>query len=151
MINQERPIRKDILNVRYGDMQQQMLGKMEPNRCKKASIWWKDIMIVGMDLKERRDCFAGNVTFKVESGENTPLQYGRWIENEPLKLVYPILYQLREKPAGKVAMYERLSQDKWTWDFHINNTQMADENEKVGIQLQELIKILTNVEIDQQK
>lgn len=61
--------------------------------------------------------------FKVGAGELTPfwLGIGRWIGDKPLKLVYPILFKLTEKPGGNDAEMGRIIQGVWTWDFHISD------------------------------
>lgn len=68
----------------------------------------------------------------------TPFWLGRWINDKPLKLVYPILYELTEKPWGKVAKMGRKIQGVRAWDFHISDGQLFIENEEEIRQRNEL-------------
>lgn len=70
MLKEENPIWKDILNARYGYIQRYVYRSEGTSKHKRASTWWKDIQLAGLNIEENNGCFVGNMEYKTGSRGN---------------------------------------------------------------------------------
>lgn len=122
---------RKYLESRYGDLVQVVLMGSNVKLIRKDSVLWKDMITTSLSKTNAFDCFAGNVSFKLGFGNLFLFWYSRWLEGDPLKSLFPLLFVLSHMPKGKVLDMSYWQDDVWRWDFHMEVDVMLDNPEEV--------------------
>lgn len=107
------------------------------------SIWWKDLKFIGGNDVTRNEWFAENITFRLGCGINIPFQKAKWVQSYTLKIVYPELFQVRNKPEGNIVETGEWRNDRWLQNFHQNGDNFAIE---LQTKMEEFCNCLSGVE-----
>lgn len=88
-----------------------------PNRGK-ASVVWQDLCSVGDIGADMGECIIQGFRFKVNSGSSIKFWHHKWLGEEPLLAVFPILYRISiQKEAMISEVWGNYSQETWNLQF----------------------------------
>ncbi|XP_058726151.1 uncharacterized protein LOC131597472 [Vicia villosa] len=150
MVKEGPTIWREFLQARYGNLSLLNLTEVNAKKLRKASIWWRDILVVGKLKNDENtvvDSFSSKIEFKVGNGNNTWFWHSRWIGDKSLKEVFPVIYEKSTNKLGKVYDLWCTNPQVWKWDLGINREVLITMDGEGLEQLKELEEILFEVNL----
>ncbi|XP_058763698.1 uncharacterized protein LOC131637124 [Vicia villosa] len=119
----------EVLKARYGDIKMQILCGGDSRSSSSSSLWWRDLLKVGIFSPFLKDPLISNCSFKVGNGFSTPFWEVGWINSSSLSDDFPDLFELSSLKKVSVAVMGGWREGVWVWgDLGISGAEVAEKN-----------------------
>lgn len=135
---------RNILEARYGYLNQAVLRGSDHKTSVKDSVWWKDLCAASTHKTNTLNCFAGNIRFVLGKGNTIPFWHGKWIGGIPLKQAFRIVFNLSHRPNAMVCEMGGWQQNSWRRELDCQGDMLL-ENPSALMEAMELIEILASI------
>lgn len=109
----------------------------------KASIWWRDINILGKEYTNDPDWFKQLVKLQLGRGDKIRFWIDSWCGPRPFCSLYPELFEATAEKEAKVQHYGLSVDGLWVWDWRWGESATG----VAAAQLEELKVILHDIKI----
>jgi hypothetical protein len=126
LLGQDNLLWKRVLEARYGVV-------ARPNlligRGNNVSVWWKDVVGVGVEKGVAGDWIDEIFIKKLGNGGSTRFWLDHWIGLSPLKEAFPRLYGISLQINNTIQEMGEWVNDKWIWHIKWRRTFFTWEEE----------------------
>ncbi|CAL5198598.1 unnamed protein product [Lathyrus oleraceus] len=110
------------------------------------SIWWRDLIMVDINSKEKHYCFSYFIKYRLNEGRRISFWHINWLGNQSLIDVFPKIYVATTDPFTSVTDARGLNGGSWCWNFQ----DIVINHNVIGrLQLEEVNYMLSNAELVQ--
>ncbi|GAU39871.1 hypothetical protein TSUD_69190 [Trifolium subterraneum] len=131
---------RDIIFARYGFLYPSPHFGGRPSGFRGASLWWKDVSLLGTSVEVASDWFSDGVVKRVGDGNLSSFWFDPWVGGIPLKTRYQRLFQVSEQQLNLVDDMGNWLDGEWHWDFIWKRELSVWETEL----LQSLLSVVVN-------
>lgn len=96
-----------------------------------ASIWWKDLCLIGSDLGSIEDWFGERFAKKIGNGCSTSFWHDVWVGSQPLRVAFPRLFLVSNCQDGCVVEFGSWVERVWWWHLQWRRRLFVWEEELV--------------------
>lgn len=128
----------DVFKARYGDINLQVSFSNDNHyKCILKSTLWMDIL--SLDYIYRDNMFVDNFRFNNGSGFHTHFWQACWLDDNSLKDLFPVAYNLSEMKFASIACMGGWINGSWVWeDLGVR----IDDNHEAATEVQRLHSFL---------
>ncbi|XP_058785023.1 uncharacterized protein LOC131659929 [Vicia villosa] len=103
---------RQLLQYRYGSLEDVVLGGVSKVSVKKSSNWWRDVVSYTVDV-DFSDWFLRGIECRLGSGKLVKFWHNNWYVGNPFKELFPVAFCKTVNSDGFVVDMGVLVDDRW--------------------------------------